>query len=92
MPTKKRQRTPEPPKPVVYAPGAHVHVTVQSTQHEGGSDGGSYGDVLIQLSTRPNSNRYDIAEQLRRLADHIAATHGDPMVAASITVLMRRPR
>lgn len=95
------KKPPEPLKPPknplglkVEVPRIQVRVVQQSTEHEGGTDGGAFGDVLLKgnVNNGPGTSRYTIALKLREMADQISNTVGDPMVSASIMVLMSRPR
>lgn len=76
--------------PIVRQREIVVGVKIESTPHEGGRDGFTAGDVLLE-GTVVAGSRHDIANKLRAMADGIVNTSGDPMIGASILVLMRRP-
>jgi len=88
--TRKRKGPKPAPSSAVLVPPIQVIVQMEPTDYEGGRDGGAYGDVLLTGEVN-NGGRFAIADKLRELASAIASTTGDPMVSASITILLRRP-
>lgn len=88
MSTKKQQKPAEVSRAIV-APPIRVALEYESTEHEGGREGGTFGDVAIEATVE--GSRLALAERLRELASTIANTHGDPIRGATVIVLMRRP-
>lgn len=77
----------------VRVPPVSIGVKIASTDHEGGTDSVSNGDVLIQAydgGSKPT--RWDLAQRLRDIATHVTGTKGDPIDGYVVYVLLRRPR
>lgn len=64
-----------------------LELTVPTTKYEGGSELHASGHSAISHAV--SGNRYDLAAALRQLADHVANTHGAPIVAAHIAIVLQ---
>lgn len=83
---------------VLIVPPIAVTVKHESTEHEGGSDGTSYGDLLFEAylqapGVKKTISKYEVADQMRATAKHIAGMVGaGPIASAKIVVLLHRAR
>lgn len=64
---------------------------MEATEHEVGTQGATFGDVLVQRHPAGRGDRYELANVLRELANNVAATIGDPIDGYEVFVLMNRP-
>lgn len=85
--TKNLNQSPSRPN---ASPGVTTRFVVPPTKDEPGTD--SHLSSTSAITMRIEGGRYDLARELRKLADIIASTHGDPISDAHVIIQLNQIR